>query len=173
MGKPKRQFGFTIVELLIVIVVIGILAAIVIVAYNGVQARAQQSKIQADQRAIRQAVVSAESQTGLLMKDIVLDSYIGSTCAAKTPGTDLAALPRTDGCWTKYVAALDKLSTAGGSNIRSLVDPWGRPYWIDSNELEGSSTDCRHDEIAVYALPTNGTARTNLISLPFNSTNCS
>lgn len=37
----KRQKGFTIVELLIVIVVIGILAAIVIVAYQGVQTRAR------------------------------------------------------------------------------------------------------------------------------------
>ena len=37
----SSQKGFTIVELLIVIVVIGILAAIVIVAYNGVQSRAR------------------------------------------------------------------------------------------------------------------------------------
>ena len=35
-----RQKGFTIVELLIVIVVIGILAAITVVAYNGIQERA-------------------------------------------------------------------------------------------------------------------------------------
>lgn len=38
-----RKSGFTIVELLIVIVVIGILAAIVIVAYNGIQASARDS----------------------------------------------------------------------------------------------------------------------------------
>lgn len=42
-----RRTGFTIVELLIVIVVIGILAAITIVAYNGIQARARTASIQA------------------------------------------------------------------------------------------------------------------------------
>lgn len=42
----KKERGFTIVELLIVIVVIGILAAIVIVAYNGVQKRANASAAQ-------------------------------------------------------------------------------------------------------------------------------
>lgn len=40
--------GFTIVELLIVIVVIGILAAITIVAYNGIQQRAQVPTVQSD-----------------------------------------------------------------------------------------------------------------------------
>ena len=44
--KMKADKGFTIVELLIVIVVIGILAAIVIVAYQGVTARANTSKAQ-------------------------------------------------------------------------------------------------------------------------------
>jgi prepilin-type N-terminal cleavage/methylation domain-containing protein len=42
-AKNKRNSGFTIVELLIVIVVIGILAAITIVAYNGIQNRAKAS----------------------------------------------------------------------------------------------------------------------------------
>lgn len=43
--KPN-QSGFTIVELLIVIVVIAILAAISIVAYNGIQNRGKQSAAQ-------------------------------------------------------------------------------------------------------------------------------
>lgn len=42
--KPQR--GFTIVELLIVVVIIAILAAITIVAYNGIQARAKTSSAQ-------------------------------------------------------------------------------------------------------------------------------
>ena len=46
MGIAKlsqKQSGFTIVELLIVVVVIAILAAITIVAYNGIQNRAKES----------------------------------------------------------------------------------------------------------------------------------
>jgi prepilin-type N-terminal cleavage/methylation domain-containing protein len=44
----KQAAGFTIVELLIVIVVIGILAAITIVAYNGIQERARVATVTAD-----------------------------------------------------------------------------------------------------------------------------
>lgn len=44
-SKSNRRTGFTIVELLIVIVVIGILAAITVVAYNGIQQRARDAKM--------------------------------------------------------------------------------------------------------------------------------
>lgn len=54
MNKRK---GFTIVELLIVIVVIGILAAITIVAFNGIQVRAENTKN-----------ISAVNQTTKLLK---------------------------------------------------------------------------------------------------------
>jgi len=54
--QNKHQYGFTIVELLIVIVVIAILAAISIVAYNGVQQRGRDSQRKADLQAISKAV---------------------------------------------------------------------------------------------------------------------
>ena len=43
-----NQRGFTIVELLVVIVVIGILAALAIVSFNGIQARAAAAALQSD-----------------------------------------------------------------------------------------------------------------------------
>lgn len=53
MNHKRYQSGFTIVELLIVIVVIGILAAITIVAYNGVQARARVAQKETDIRTLQ------------------------------------------------------------------------------------------------------------------------
>jgi general secretion pathway protein G len=46
--RSHRTQGFTIVELLIVIVVIAILAAISIVAYNGIQDRARESLMKSE-----------------------------------------------------------------------------------------------------------------------------
>jgi len=60
----KRQTGFTIVELLIVIVVIGILAAITIIAYNGVQSRAENSKTVAAVAAWAKALHAYNAELG-------------------------------------------------------------------------------------------------------------
>lgn len=52
-AKRKEHYGFTIVELLIVIVVIGILATITVVAYNGIQARSKTLLLSVLSRCIR------------------------------------------------------------------------------------------------------------------------
>lgn len=56
--------GFTIVELLIVIVVIGILAAITIVAFNGVQERARATSVASDIAGTNKIVKLAEASAG-------------------------------------------------------------------------------------------------------------
>lgn len=64
--NSKHQKGFTIVELLVVIVVIGILAAITIVAYNGIQVRARDAQRSSDISAILKSleIYKINSSTG-------------------------------------------------------------------------------------------------------------
>ena len=59
-----RPRGFTIVELVIVIAVIGILASISVVAYNGTQARAEYAAAQTDIKHINDAILIYRSQNG-------------------------------------------------------------------------------------------------------------
>jgi len=69
----KSVSGFTIVELLIVVVVIAILAAISIVAYTGIQNRAQDTRRLSDMRAIATALEQYKVDNGRYPAD----SYSG------------------------------------------------------------------------------------------------
>lgn len=73
----KTNKGFTIVELLIVIVVIAILAAISIVAYNGIQVRARDAKRVNDIAVIKKQVINYQSVNGSIPGPFVYGSTGG------------------------------------------------------------------------------------------------
>lgn len=60
----RKNRGFTIVELLIVIVVIGILAAIVIVSFNGIQKRANETAVRSDLASFNKIMAVQQADTG-------------------------------------------------------------------------------------------------------------
>ncbi|MFZ2544442.1 MAG: prepilin-type N-terminal cleavage/methylation domain-containing protein [Candidatus Saccharimonadales bacterium] len=62
--KMQEEKGFTIVELLIVIVIIGILSAIVIVSYTGLTARANDSAFSSDAETIVKAIEAYNADVG-------------------------------------------------------------------------------------------------------------
>lgn len=92
MKSWAKQTGFTIVELLIVIVVIGILAAIVIVAYNGIQTRANNTQRIAAAKQWYDAIVEYMSANQAYPAGAVGNIF----CIGESNPTNLDANPDVD-----------------------------------------------------------------------------
>ena len=100
--KLKNQ-GFTIVELLIVIVVIGILATLVITTYNGVQSKARDTKRKTDINAIQGQVEAYNTNAGFYPTLANMnDSSFRST---NMKGLDTSALQDPQGSAPTLVSA--------------------------------------------------------------------
>ncbi|MDO8591795.1 MAG: type II secretion system protein [bacterium] len=86
--KKAAAKGFTIVELLIVIVVIGILAALVVVTYNGIQQKARDTERKTDINALHGQLEAYQAQNG---KYPTLDN-INNVSPADFRSTDMKGL---------------------------------------------------------------------------------
>lgn len=92
--KPRAR-GFTIVELLIVVVVIAILAAITIVSYQGITARANDTAVQSDLSAVAKQLQAYYVENGAYPQDTTIYAHLvaGSVPAGWCSGRTLPPRP--------------------------------------------------------------------------------
>lgn len=144
--SENKQQAFTIVELLIVIVIIGILAAITIVAYNGIQDRAKVTMLMSD-------LDGAADQ--LKIDQVTSGSYPASVAAADN-GRGLRASPGTT-----YRYAVNNTANPQTFCLSALNNSTFYMVTESSTPVEGSCVNVALGASASYALLTDGNTASN------------
>lgn len=70
MKKKKSNFGFTLVELMVVVIIIGILVAIAVPVYNNSQEKARSAACLANQKTINEASYQWHLKHGTYPSDV-------------------------------------------------------------------------------------------------------
>lgn len=114
MWAKQKQSGFTIVELLIVIVVIGILAAITIVAYNGFQQRARNAQVSTGVNAYVKAIESYRVVKGEYpsASGCLGANYPGNICWASNGSADRSVSATLDSQLSEFMPNKPTLATS-------------------------------------------------------------
>lgn len=145
-SKLKTERGFTIVELLIVIVVIGILAAITIVAYNGVTARANTTSAQAAASSIvkKAEAYKADGPTGLYPTTLAALTGAAATTVYAVPAASinlLTSVPSSAPASPNYIMFYT-CDTGGGVRIGYWNYTTGAAVSTGSTYIAGTTTSC-------------------------------
>ena len=100
-GRSREQRGFTLIELMIVVAIIGILAAIAVPLYANMQARARIAKASADARTLVSAV-SMYSGTFGSLPSVLSDLTVATTINNVSGGPFMKSVPAAPAGWTAY-----------------------------------------------------------------------
>ncbi|MFA6185255.1 MAG: prepilin-type N-terminal cleavage/methylation domain-containing protein [Candidatus Shapirobacteria bacterium] len=85
LKKGGFNFGFTLVELLVVISIIGILTMIGAVAFSGAQKKARDTQRKTELDALSKALIMYYNDNGVL-PDLNSDAFLGSSVGLTGPG---------------------------------------------------------------------------------------
>ena len=101
-AQIENRRGFTLIELMIVVAIIGILASIAIPLYANVESRARISKAQADMRALASAVTIYSTHMGNNPPDLATLNAQATNSFGQTAGPFMSATPAPPNSWQPY-----------------------------------------------------------------------
>lgn len=118
--SPRSERGFTLVELMVVVAVIGVLATIAIPLYSNMQARGRIAKAQADSRTLASAVSVYGAHMGRIPSTLTQLTTVSTNALGQRGGPFMAMVPSPPGGWATYTYTPDV--TAGTFIISSTGD---------------------------------------------------
>ncbi len=142
MYQKSRKFsqGFTLVELLVVITIIGVLATVVMVSLNSARVKARDIKRIADVRQVALALEFCYDQAGKYLATAGFPAAgAAMTCGSTTP---ISAMPADPSTGVGYVYGVDSESNPQKFVLRATLEDLANSAL--SNDVDGTvyTIDC-------------------------------
>jgi len=135
-----RENGFTLIEILVGIAIIGVLSSIVLGSVSTIREKAREAKVKSELKSVRSAIAMLKQDTGKWPNGCTAGATSNPEVPLDNPQAGIKEKPSAgteDDCtWTQ-----DEVNNWDGPYMKVPVDPWGNSYWFDPDYRPGDNVD--------------------------------